>query len=291
MNQTHSSIWAKSSEKGSKPLFLAEHIKDVLTVFDKLKHRINDTLYHLIRLTIICHDWGKVLPSFQIRTLKNRAYNPASPLIDIPHSFFSLLCIDEQKMRRKLREITTDDAYFEFFISAIAYHHWRENFFEIISFSTQEIADLLNELIRTDKIRILKENLKEEIKQLGEKWYELIEFNIEMANGLCKGVPFFEYARPPYQLYFLPKRVRIDDQKMRDWILMAGFLQRSDHFASFCEEEGEDIAIIQPELSPLDFTNAKELIKKKIQKNVLKSNEESIWQFIRIDDYKEKNQF
>jgi len=289
MNQTHSSIWAKSSEKGSNTLSLAEHIKDVLTVFDKLNHRINDTLYHLIRLTIICHDWGKVLPSFQIRTLKNRAYNPASPLIDIPHSFFSLLCIDEQKMRRKLREITTDDAYFEFFISAIAYHHWRENFFEIISFSTQEIADLLNELIRTDKIRILKENLKEEIKQLGGKWYEFIEFNIEMANGLCKGVPFFEYARPPYQLYFLPKRVRIDDQKMRDWILMAGFLQRSDHFASFCEEEGEDIAIIQPELSPLDFSNTKERIKKKIQKNVLKSNEESIWQFTRIDDYKDKN--
>ena len=69
-----SPIWAKSIEKGGgTPVRLHEHIQDVLGVFDKIKCRVDcslqvdGSLCDLIRLAIVCHYWGKVLPVFQIR--------------------------------------------------------------------------------------------------------------------------------------------------------------------------------------------------------------------------------
>jgi CRISPR-associated endonuclease/helicase Cas3 len=283
MNQTVSHIWAKSSEKGAGiPVCLAEHIRDVLAVFDKIKHRVNGRLCDLIRLAIVCHDWGKVLPAFQIKTLKNRTYNPHSPLIQMPHSFFSLLSIDEAKLREKLQKEGISD-YYEFVLSAIAYHHWRESFFELISGPRQEMADLLEELERSGKIDELQKNLQEEIRQLGDDWHELIAFNEEIAKGLRNGVPFSEYARPPYQLYFLPKRVGIDDRRMRDWVLIAGFLQRSDHFASFREEEGKKD--IPPEIQSISL----DVLRDKVKAKIGQTDEKEIWQFQAIDQLKDEN--
>ena len=245
----------------------------------------------LIRLAIVCHYWGKVLPAFQIRTLKNTSYSPNSPLIDLPHSLFSLLWINEEKLWKKLPQRDTD-TYREFVLSAIAYHHWRESFFELISAPHQQIADLLNALDKTGRDE-LRKNLEEEIRQVGDDWHELVGFNEDMAKGLCRGVPFSEYACPPYQLYFLPKRAGLDDRKMRDWILIAGFLQRADHFASFCEEEGEDVRTAEAEACPADFNAVKDKVRERI---VQKSNQasgpehaESIWQLAKIDAYKNKN--
>jgi len=254
--------------------------------FDKIKHRVNSQLPNLICLAIVCHDWGKVLPAFQIRTLKNSTYRPDAPLIQMPHSLFSLLWINETKLREKLqKELQEKDIsdYREFLLSAIAYHHWRENFFELISASHREIMDLLDELDRAGRKNDLQKNLQEEIQQLGNNWHELIAFNEEMAKGLRNGVPFMEYARPPYQLYFLPKRAGMDERKLRDWILIAGFLQRADHFASFCEEEAEDT--IEPEIQPVGYDTVKERVKEKIKA----SDEGSIWQFSKLKDRHDKN--
>jgi CRISPR-associated endonuclease/helicase Cas3 len=292
MNQT---VWAKSSEKGAgNPVCLAEHIRDALAVFDKIKGRVNGRLCDLVRLTIVCHDWGKVLPAFQIRTLKNSTYRPDVPLIQMPHSLFSLLWIDETKLREKLqKELQEKDIhdYQEFVLAAIAYHHWRENFFELISGSHQEIIDLLNELEeRKGAIETLQKNLQEEIRQISDDWQELIAFNEKMAKGLRNGVPFSEYARPPYQLYFLPKRIGIDEQKMRDWILIAGFLQRSDHFASFCEEEGEEVRTADPEICPVDLETTKEKAKEKVRSRLASAdNIASLWQIDKINVYKDKS--
>lgn len=287
-----SPIWAKGIEKGGgAPVRLCEHIRDVLEVFDKIRCRVDSPLRELIRLAIVCHDWGKVLPAFQIRTLKNTGYFPNSPLIDIPHSLFSLLWINEEKLREKLPSQYTN-TYREFVLSAIAYHHWRESFFELISAPHQQIADLLNALDKAGRDE-LRKNLEEEIRQVGDDWHELVTFNEDMAKGLCKGVPFSEYACPPYQLYFLPKRAGLDDRKMRDWILIAGFLQRADHFASFCEEEGEDVRTAEAEACPTDFNAVKDKVREGI---VQKSNQasgpehaKSIWQLAKIDACKNKN--
>ncbi len=287
-----SPILAKSVEKeGGAPVRLHEHIRDVLGVFDKIKHRVNGPLSELIRLAIVCHDLGKVLPAFQIRTLKNKGYSPNSPLIAIPHSLFSLLWINQEKLQERLPPQDAD-AYLEFVLSAIAYHHWREHFFELISAPHLKIADLLDALDKTAKSE-LQENLKEEIRQVGADWDELVGFNEAMAQGLCNGVPFSEYARPPYQLYFLPKRAGIDEQKLRDWVLIAGFLQRADHFASFCEEEGEDVRTIEAEVCPPDGDAVKDKVQERIDQKRKQASEPeqngSIWQFDKIDQCKDKN--
>lgn len=278
-------IWAKSSKKGDNPISLSEHTKDVLTTFDKIKHKVANHLCDLIRLAIICHDWGKILPAFQIRTMKNLHYKPTSPSINIPHSFFSVLFINENKFRDKIPDVD----YQQFLYSAIAYHHWRENFFEFISSYNNEIAELCEALERQGKINELEKNLREEIKKLDDGWHEFIEFNIEMAKGLSNGVSFSEYARPPYQLYFLPKRAGIDDQKLKDWILIAGFLQRADHFASFCEEEGEDLRNAEPDILPVDLDTTKKRVKEKIREIIPTMDKASIWQLNKIANCKDKN--
>lgn len=238
MNGTSVSIWAKSDGAAARgPVTLAEHTQDLLCTFEKLQSKVAPELWDLIRLAIVCHDWGKVLPAFQIRTLRNRTYRPAYPSIGLDHSLASLLWINEEKLREWLirkgfsEELET---YQRILFSAIAYHHWRESFFDLVSGSHDKVVDLLDELEAVKEA--LRTNLKGELEKIGKDWEELLGYNQEMAEGLRQGVPIGEYAPPPYQAYFLPKRLEIDERRMREWILVAGFLQRSDHFASFCEE-------------------------------------------------------
>ncbi|MHA2643019.1 MAG: CRISPR-associated helicase Cas3' [bacterium JZ-2024 1] len=284
-----SNIWAKSTEKaGGTPIRLSEHIEDVLKVFNELQGYVRDPhLSELIRLAIVFHDLGKVLPAFQIRTLKNKSYEPSYPYYNVPHSLFSVLWMDRDKLRERIRRHIKDsekdqEDYLHFVLSAVAYHHWRENFVELLSPHNRELGDLCCELESKGYITRLQENLVEEIKKLNEDWHTLICFNNEMAKGLQNGVPFVEYARPPYQLYWLPKRVDIDESKLRDWILISGFLLRSDHFASFCEEEHEKYS---PEHQGVNPAVLKENIKAKIGQ----TDENGIWQFQAIDQLKDKN--
>jgi CRISPR-associated endonuclease/helicase Cas3 len=290
MNETHSPIWAKSSEKGGgDPINLFEHIKDVLDAFDGIKDKVKDShLQGLIRLAIICHDWGKVLPAFQMRTLKNRGYKPPYPYYNIPHSFFSVLWIDQEKLREEISKWTRDavDDYTRFIISAVAYHHWRDRFVELLSPDNRELGELCEELKNRGYVDPLKKNLQEEIRQLNGKWHSFISFNTEMAKGLRNGVSLSEYARPPYQLYWLPKRIEIEDRKLREWVLISGFLMRSDHFASFCEEEGTTYTPEHQNVSP-DVVEKN--VKAEIKAKIGETNREEVWQLQEIERRKDKN--
>ncbi|MCS7158697.1 MAG: CRISPR-associated helicase Cas3' [Blastocatellia bacterium] len=290
MSDTHSPIWAKSSEKsGGAPIPLWEHIKDVLKAFDGIKDGVKDShLHDLIRLAIVCHDWGKVLPAFQIRTLKNHAYDPYYPYFNIPHSFFSVLWIDQEKLREKISRCVSDgvDDYLQFVISAVAYHHWREGFVELIGLHNRELGELCERLKNAGYLGKLKQNLKGEIERINGDWCTLIAFNEAMADGLKNGVPFSEYARPPYQLYWLPKRIEIEKNKLRDWVLISGFLLRSDHFASFCEEEGKEY---KPEDQNVGLDVVEKNVREKIQGGTGAIDEKSIWQFEKVKDLRDKN--
>lgn len=272
-------IWAKS-----KPVTLSEHIQDVFKVFEKLKNKIDPQLHKPIEVAIICHDLGKVLPYFQIRVLKNNNYTP-SFLFNIPHSLFSVLWIEPEKLQQEIK----DENMRQFVISAVAYHHWKDDYFELISSENGEIAELCEEIEKKYSNQLF-ENIKQELK-LFPNWCNLIGFNQRMANGLQNGIPFSEYVVPPYQLYWVPKRIEMDDRYLKNWILTCGFLMRSDHFASFCEEENEDFSSV--ELPTLSFNETKEKIKKKIQEKLSTVNqpinENSIWQLNKIKELKDKN--
>lgn len=281
-----SEIWAKSSERASStPVRLSEHIKDLLEVFDHLKEHVESDLREIIKLAIICHDFGKVLPAFQIRALKNKSYEPSYPYYNVPHSLFSVLWIDLDKLREHIKDSEQDqEDYLRFVLSAVAYHHWREEFIEWLS--NRKLGDLCRELESKGYITRLQENLIEEIKKLNEDWHTLICFNSEMAKGLQNGVPLVEYARPPYQLYWLPKRVDIDESKLRDWILISGFLLRSDHFASFCEEEGEKYKLEDQNVS---LNVIKQNVKSRIEEKAKTMGAKSIWQLEKLEDLRDQN--
>jgi CRISPR-associated endonuclease/helicase Cas3 len=276
-------ILAKSSKKGDTQILLKEHTKDVLNVIEKLKEKLGP-LYDYVRVSAIFHDIGKALPYFQIRVMKNNKYSPNHPLINVPHSIFSVLLLNKDELQNK-KNISNE--YVKLILSAIAYHHWRESFFELVSSYNDDFAELLEEI--SGEINKIEENIKKEISELDNNWSQFVKFNSEMAKGLKNGVPFSEYVSPPYQLYFLPKRLNIDEKKMKDWILIAGFLQRADHFASFCEEEGEDVGNANPEISPLGINTTKDKVKAKIKEKVPSIDEHSIWQLSKIDEYKDKN--
>ncbi len=280
-----SKIWAKSSKDGSSaPVSLSEHIQDVLEAFNVLKHQVKDShLSDLTQLAIVCHDWGKVLPAFQSRTLKNNDYEPFHPYHNVPHSLFSVLWINLEKLREK---ISLDD-YVNFVVSAVAYHHWREEFIELLGAHNRTLGELCEELLQSKRcVEKLQQNLKEEIQQLNGDWESIIGFNEKMAEGLKNGVPFSEYARPPYQLYWLPKRAAIEDRKLKDWILISGFLMRSDHFASFCEEEGEKYT---PEHQNVSHDVIMQNIQARIEKKTGKIEEKRVWQLEKITCLKDKN--
>jgi CRISPR-associated endonuclease/helicase Cas3 len=292
-----SQIWAKSENKSSsqtEPVTLSKHTKDLLDAFENLEQHIGDhvlsaTLRSLVRLAIVCHDLGKVLPAFQIRTLGNRQYTPADVLHNIDHSLVSPLWIDEKQLEEKIRALVPDhmERYKRFVISAVAYHHWRERFLVLLRPDSREFQQLADKLLNDKNFQeSLQKNLQEALRGIAEL-DGLISFNKEMAEGLKNGVPFTEYATPPYQLYWLPKRIGESEERMRDWILLSGFLMRCDHFASLCENDEE--AIEKIEIPGKTYSQIEQSVVVSIQERVENVKEKDIWQIKQIEQVEKKN--
>jgi len=278
-------IWAKSKEKkDGGNITLSEHTNHILNVFEQLQDKVEKQyLREYIKIAIQLHDLGKVLPYFQIRLLGNKSYEPFDVSNNIYHSLFSILWIDQGNLETKLKSISNsyDKDYLKFVISAVAYHHWKESFEELLRFGGETFENFSNKFLSDGILNQIEDNLLSEAKLIDGLDDKLITFNKEMLDGLSKGISFADYVVPPYQLYWLPKRIETTYDKLKDWILLSGFLMRCDHFASFCEEEEEDYQI-EIENSKLD--TVKNRIREKIG-----IQENKIWQFKEIERCKNKN--
>jgi len=271
-------IWAKNIRKRKENdeiniVSLCEHTNHLLENFNDLKKYIKPPLHKSIELAIILHDIGKVLPFFQIRKLGNKNYRPFDVEIEIEHSIFSVLLINKEELKSHIE----DDDYTNFIISAVAYHHWRDKFEDLIRFGSQYFQKIKNK--PEEFLNDLISNLREEMKCLKGFNPDLIDLDEFMLNGLAGGVTFDTYAIPPYQLYFLPQRSNLIEEKKRDWILIAGNLMRCDHFASFCEEDNEFYPI---EIENISFEETIRNIKQKF-------NNKPIWQIDKIKNFINKN--
>lgn len=148
-------IWAKS-KTGDAEISLSQHINDVLAVSRCLcpNNVKSETLRELIKIVIEYHDAGKVLPHFQRKTLGNSDYEPFEVYTHIPHSLLSALLVDAQKLQERLSVLFDDqskvETYTKYILSAIAYHHWRENFFDMVEGYT-DIFDRLKKLVSDEK--------------------------------------------------------------------------------------------------------------------------------------------
>ncbi len=273
-------IWAKSQKENKEPIRLVDHINDLLIFFDKLFKKIRDNdLKDIIKLVIILHDLGKAFPTFQIRMLGNKDYEPFYIYHNLPHSLLSILLINQEKLPQNYKNLI---------LSSVAFHHWRDNFIDLLT-NSEEFGKLYLD-IKT-YIPKIEENLKEELKSLKVDLQnlnieDLIKFQENIANGLLNGVPYYEYLVPPYHYYWLPKRIELDEDTKKKWIYMSGFLQRCDHFASFCEEEE---VFYNPEIDNLDLEEIKQNILSNFNKKNFNFKQGDLWQFKIINEIKDEN--
>lgn len=285
-----SRILAKSIKKHKDEIYLKEHTCDVYNAFknllnnERVKEKICEELKQAIQIAIICHDFGKVLPAFQLKTLKNNNYKPIYPYHNIPHSLFSIFWMNQERIKGVLRE----DDVTNFVYSAVAFHHWRKDFDEILNWNNEDLYEILNKLCNEREFQHqLEENLKNEFKDFkcDFKAIDFIKFNEEWAKGIINGLSLANYVIPPYKNYFLPRQVGLSEEQKKKWILISGFLMRCDHFASFCEEQNEDLYKIELDL---DKNSLEEKVKEYITSKLSNPNI-SIWQLDKVKDCIDKN--
>ncbi|MEJ5284995.1 MAG: CRISPR-associated helicase Cas3' [Brevinematales bacterium] len=322
MTDNKNQVWAKDNG-----VSLKQHTEDILKAFEKLKKKIkqDDKITECITWAIKLHDLGKVLPYFQIVVLGNKDYQPwdVNKDLNIYHSLASVLFINQEKLKKKLKQkLSNDDKtlqYVLYVLSAIAYHHWKnslemdlrygsEKFEKLLNYTSEQLVknlqDELNELINgeNDIIQLNKEGRKGDynLNKICEN--DIIQLNKAMLQGLANGLSFSDYIIPPYQLYWLPKRLEIDEEGKKKWILISGFLQRCDHYASFCEEDNSFIQkndeekngiLDNIEIEKLKYNQIvnkiKEEIKNKLTNKTEKTQDISLWQEEKLKDNNCKN--
>ncbi|MGB4644384.1 MAG: CRISPR-associated helicase Cas3' [Dictyoglomaceae bacterium] len=270
-------IWAKSCGESKEKITLSKHTSDALEAFENIKKKLNEedsNLIEAVKFAIFLHDLGKVLPSFQIKSLGNKYYEPWDIYYEVPHSLFSIFWIDRDKLKAKFGE-----DYFNFIISAIAYHHWRENFDDLIS-RDNEMFIKLSQKVAEEWGEVLKENLYQELSDFGE-YRNFVDLNKKWIEGVLNRRSLINFAIPPYKFDYEPLRKEVK----KDWILIAGFLQRCDHFASWCENEGEELNKV--EIEP----QAEDEIKKKVAEKDVGNRKigYDAWQFKELEDKVDKN--
>jgi CRISPR-associated endonuclease/helicase Cas3 len=239
-----------------------EHLKEVWkSLFEKIKQ--DKILNEIVNFCIEKHDLGKVLPAFQIKTLVNLNYEPYYISLNVPHSIFSTFFVKDEEME-KFKEIFGEDTK-EIILSIIAFHHWRESFERIIN-GDSSLVKVANKLLEDENF---KNKLIENLKNEGFE----VNINERVVKSLAKGTRFLRLVFPPYLNKFLPLRLEVDDKIKKYWVLSAGFLQRCDHFASFCEENGENFCNV--EIDNISF----EEIRGKVSSNI----GENAWQIDKIN--------
>jgi CRISPR-associated endonuclease/helicase Cas3 len=215
-------IWAKSNG-----ISLKYHTKGLLDQFNYLKNNNLISNYSsLIENAIICHDFGKASPAFQ-QILNNWQYSPKTIFPEIPHSIFSLFWI-------KIEDVENNNFDKKIILSSVAFHHWRDNFHNIILGLDEDIKRTAEKLISDKK---LQEQLKNNLENNLCCYKKCIGFNEDLSLVLKEGGDLLDFIIPPYYSYFMPQRLNISQDEKKKWIIVAGTLMRLDHFTSYIQEE------------------------------------------------------
>ena len=231
---------SKILAKSKNNISLSEHTAELLRQFEVLypyfNNKFQQNCYQLITRAIAVHDIGKVSPCFQVNSLSNWNYTPKVTFPNVAHSMFSLFWISDmifENLEKDERQILC---------SAVAFHHWRNNFEFILVGDDTDFIDAAKRLLNNKKLREkLENNLHEEFKKNGmEKLAGYIKFNEEFAETVADGVAIFDYLTPPYLDYFLPQRISIEEESKLKSVIVSGVLMRLDHFASYKQENFAD---------------------------------------------------
>jgi CRISPR-associated endonuclease/helicase Cas3 len=287
-------IWAKR-KKDEKIITLKKHTEDLFENLDKLKKKLEnklperlgpitkEDLFRLLKYASFYHDLGKVSPEFQ-RVLENGDYyEKLNRYLDtnIRHNILSLLFINKDKVR----EICcNNESLYSTFLSAIAFHHWRKDEKEYSLGLNEDLIRTCEKLLEDQNGKKLEEILKEHFDGFPIEGFDakaLIAFDKDLAEHIKEGGNLISAGIiPPYTLYFLPERLRMQMDLEIDlnlWIFLSGFLMRIDHFSSFCEEEDLSLKI------------EKEIPKVGLITKLSQKFGEKFWQKDLITNLKDKN--
>ncbi|MCM8810574.1 MAG: CRISPR-associated helicase Cas3' [Candidatus Omnitrophica bacterium] len=277
----------------SNGISLKKHTEDLLESidrfpFDKLPYqKLNiskDELKRFLSFAVFFHDLGKVSPKFQER-IGNTNFPIKIPFFpDVRHNILSLFFINKEKVKEICKG---DEALYATFLSAIAFHHWKideKEYLLRINENLKKAAEQLLDKIENGK-RYGDELTELLIKQLGKindlDAKELVLFDEHLTQHIANGGDLISIdILPPYTLYFLPERLRLEKQMKINpnlWILFSGFLMRADHFTSLIEVVGEYEGVNKtPSISLYEIE--KTLQNSKIEEKLRKKFPENFWQ-------------
>lgn len=280
--------------KSNKEISLLRHTKGIYEQYRNFSAVVNneefltDNIKRYLPFVIFAHDLGKVIPSFQIYSLKNRTYKPNFIFPDIPHSIFSLFFLNEDKVMKVL-DLNGDYGKLKIIYSVIAFHHWRDSFDTIILGYNKDVREAAGILLSSkDKQDILVKKLKDHFTGYQDfaGYIGCIGFNDNFAQSVCEGLNLSDYLIPPYLNHFLPYRLGLNEDEKKKWLILSGLLIRFDHFTSFIQDEGNDDISI--EMEPPKSKDVKKCIRNIISKKQGKIiTDDDIWQFTILNEYKE----
>jgi CRISPR-associated endonuclease/helicase Cas3 len=249
-------IWAKR-KKDEKIITLKKHTEDLLKNLNEISAQLpeklgnikKNELFQLLKYACFFHDLGKVSPEFQREVVKNENYSidGLQNFPNIRHNILSLFFINKEKVKELCHN---EESLFSTFLSSIAFHHWKKNEKEYLLYLNKDLIDTCDTLLENKNGGRLEEILKKHFEGFqidGTKAEDLISFDKNLAQHIKSGGNLTSAGIiPPYTLYFLPERLRMQISFKIDlnlWIFLSGFLMRVDHFSSFCEEENENFEI------------------------------------------------
>jgi CRISPR-associated HD domain protein len=268
-------IWAKSNGISLKDH--TEHIlkfidsKGFSKVVEKIKEKLkneNADFKKLLKYASFYHDLGKVSPEFQ-KTIKNNNSLRLDNFPNIRHNIFSLFFINKEKIKKISNN---NESLYSTILSSVAFHHWRKDEKEYLLHLNENIVKACDVLLNDDNGKKLAEELKNHFKDFKideEKAEDLISFDEHLAKHIKEGGDLIRAGIiPPYTLYFLPEKLKIEVESKIDlnlWVFLSGFLMRVDHFASFVEKEKNEKEIpIETTPPQFNILKLKEKVKDKL---------------------------
>ena len=170
--------------KSKNNITLAEHTQGLMEQLGVLQNYISEDVLMLLPLAIFAHDLGKVSPGFQTE-VRNWDYKPNVPFPNIPHSLFSIFWLDEERLKEKL-SVKKDDEDLKILFSAIAFHHWRDNFQEILLGQDGEFKRAIKSICENENLQQeLFGNLKAHLNNQFQAFIELLNFNKVLAQRVA----------------------------------------------------------------------------------------------------------